>query len=121
VLVGGTFLLIKTKQARLENRETRDLSISPGTVEEGTWFPIWVKADDGRTPEYIFLHFGCLSINNQNYSEWYTLYRLPSNCEWVYMSPQRMQTTDNPAAKALAIYPEKESTSQSIAHNQGPR
>lgn len=111
MLVGGTFLLIKSEQARLEGRDTSDLFIEPGAAGED-WVLNDVKTADGRTPEYIFLHFGRLNINNQNYSNWYTPYRLPSGCEWIYISVQRMKANDMPAAKALAIYPKRESTSQ---------
>jgi hypothetical protein len=93
--------------------------VQPGTVEEGNWVSSWVKMDDGRMPEYIFLHFGCLNMNNVNYVDWYSLYRVPPACEWVYISAQRMKKTDKPAAKALAIYPKRESTGQSIAYTQG--
>jgi hypothetical protein len=65
-----------------------------------------VKLEDGRTPEYIFLHFGSLNVNGENFLDWYTLYRVPPACEWVYISPLRIKEVDDePAAKALAIYP----------------
>jgi hypothetical protein len=90
--------------------------VQPGTVEEGNWVSLRVKMDDGRMPEYIFLHFGCLNMNNVNYVDWYSLYRVPPACEWIYISAQRMKKTDKPAAKALAICPKRERAQVKASH-----
>jgi len=64
---------------------------------------------DGKTAEYIFLFVGGLGIDQQQYWDWFTLYRLPAACNGIYLSAQRGKPEDRPAARALAIYPESKS------------